>query len=210
MRMSQPGPHGQASVAPWRRWLFPVALMASAVTLLAVAGSAPRGVPLTYTQFVADVGAGMVRAVTIGPAGQVSGSLAGGHLFTTTIPVALGGNSLAADLTAHHVQVSATTGMSSPLLSVVLLLLPLLLVGGLLFMFVRTTRRQAGGLGGGWAGRPGWRRPRHESSPTSARPPGSRTWPATRQSRPRSPRSSSTCATPPGTTGPGLAGRAAC
>ena len=148
MRMSQPGPHGQASVAPWRRWLFPVALMASAVTLLAVAGSAPRGVPLTYTKFVADVGAGMVRAVTIGPAGQVSGSLAGGHLFTTTIPVALGGNALAADLTAHHVQVSATTGMSSPLLSVVLLLLPLLLVGGLLFMFVRTTRRQAGGAGG--------------------------------------------------------------
>jgi cell division protease FtsH len=148
MRMSQPGPHGQASMAPWRRWLFPVAIMASLVALLTVAGGAPRGVPLTYTQFVADVGAGMVRAVTIGPAGQVSGTLAGGHLFTTTIPVALGGNTLAADLAAHHVQVSATTGMSSPLLSVLLGLLPLLLIGGLLFMFVRTTRQHAGGPGG--------------------------------------------------------------
>jgi cell division protease FtsH len=148
MRMSQPGPRGQASVAPWRRWLFPVTLTASLVTLLAVAGGAPRHVPLTYTQFVADVGAGTVRAVTIGPAGQVSGSLAGGHPFTTTIPVALGANTFATDLAAHHVQVSATTGMSSPLLSVLLGLLPLLLIGGLLFMVVRTTRRHAGGLGG--------------------------------------------------------------
>jgi cell division protease FtsH len=118
------------------------------VTLLAVMGGAPRSAPLTYTQFVADVGAGAVRAVTIGPAGQVSGSLAGGQPFTTTIPVALGGNTLATDLAAHHVQVSATTGTSSPLLSVLLGLLPLLLIGGLLFMFVRTTRRHAAGLGG--------------------------------------------------------------
>jgi cell division protease FtsH len=147
MRMSLPGPRGQARVAPWR-WLLPGALMAGLVTLLAVSGGAPRAAPLTYTQFVADVGAGTVRAVTIGPAGQVSGSLAGGHPFTTTIPVALGGNTLATDLAAHHVQVSATTGMSSPLLSVLLGLLPLLLIGGLLFMFFRTTRRPAGGLGG--------------------------------------------------------------
>jgi cell division protease FtsH len=148
MRMSHPGPRGQASVAGWRRWLFPAALTASLVTLLAGSGLHPAGEPLTYTQFVADVGAGTVRAVTIGPAGQVSGSLAGGHPFTTTIPVALGGNTLATDLAVHHVQVSATTGMSSPLLSVLFGLLPLLLIGGLLFMFVRTTRRHAGGLGG--------------------------------------------------------------
>jgi hypothetical protein len=53
---------------------------------------------------VADVGAGTVRAVTIGPAGQVAGSLTSGQPFTTTIPVALGGNGLAGDLAAHHVQ----------------------------------------------------------------------------------------------------------
>ena len=148
MRMSHPGPDGQANAAPWRRWLFPAAAMASLVTLLALSGGAPAGVPLTYTQFVADVGAGAVRAVTISPAGQVTGSLADGQPFITTIPVALGGNSLAGDLAAHHVQVSATTGMSSPLLSALLGLLPLLLIGGLLFMFLRTARRHAGGLGG--------------------------------------------------------------
>jgi cell division protease FtsH len=148
MRMSHPGPDGQANAAPWRRWLFPAAAMASLVTLLALSGGAHRSMPLTYTQFVADVGAGTVRAVTIGPAGQVTGSLAGEQPFTTAIPVALGGNSLAGDLAAHHVQVSATTGMSSPLLSVLLGLLPLLLIGGLLYMFVRTTRRHAGSLGG--------------------------------------------------------------
>ena len=148
MRITQPGPRGQGSVPVWRRWLFPAALTASLATLLAVAGGHPAGVPLTYTKFMADVGAGMVRAVTIGPAGQVSGSLAGGHPFTTTIPVALGGNTLAGELAAHHVQVSATTGMSSSLLPVFLGLLPLLLIGGLLFMFVRTTRRHAGSIGG--------------------------------------------------------------
>ena len=50
---------------------------------------------LSYTRFLADVSAGTVRAVTIGPARQVTGSLAGGQPFTTTIPVALGGNGLA-------------------------------------------------------------------------------------------------------------------
>ena len=54
MRMSQPGPGGQANTAPWRRWPLPVA--AGFVTLLA------------------DVGAGTVRAVTIGPPGEPRGS----------------------------------------------------------------------------------------------------------------------------------------
>jgi NAD(P)-dependent dehydrogenase (short-subunit alcohol dehydrogenase family) len=148
MRMSHPGRNGQANAAPWRRWLFPAAAMASLVTLLAASGGARAGVPLTYTQFVADVGAGTVRAVTISPAGQVTGSLAAGQPFTTTIPVALGGNSLAGALAAHHVQVSATTGTSSPLLSALFSLLPLLLIGGLLLIFVRAVRRHASGLGG--------------------------------------------------------------
>src|SRR6202047_662366 len=118
MRMSQPGPSGHANPAPWQRWLLPGIIAAFFVTPFILPRGVAPGTPLTYTQFVADVGAGMVRAVTIGPAGQVTGSLAGGQPFTTTIPVALGGNTLAADLAAHHVQVSATTGMSSPLLSV--------------------------------------------------------------------------------------------
>jgi len=89
MRMPQPGPEGQAHPAPWRRWLLPVAVTASLVALLAVPRGAAAGMTLSYTRFVADVGAGTVRAVTIDPAGQVAGTLATGQPFTTTIPVAL-------------------------------------------------------------------------------------------------------------------------
>jgi len=113
MRASSPGPPGQANAAPWRRWLIPGIIVAFFVALFALPrGSAP-GPALSYTQFLADVSAGTVRAVTIGPAGQVTGSLTSGQPFTTTIPVALGGNGLAGDLAAHHVQVTATAAMPS-------------------------------------------------------------------------------------------------
>jgi hypothetical protein len=81
--------------------------------------------------------------VTVGPAGQVTGTLAGGQPFTTTIPVALGGNGLAGDLAAHHVQVTAAATTSSSL-SVLAGLLPLLLIGGLICFVSRSARRQAG------------------------------------------------------------------
>ena len=137
MRTSSPGPPGRADAAQWRRWVFPAALAAGLVTLLVLPRGAAPGMALSYTKFLADVSAGTVRAVTISPAGQVTGSLAGGHPFTTTIPVALGGNGLAGGLAAHHVQVTATTAMSSSLLSVLIGLLPLLLFGGLLYLGIR-------------------------------------------------------------------------
>ena len=150
MRMSQPGPPGQANAAPWRRWLLPAAIAAGFVTELALPRGAAPSTPLTYTQFVADVGAGTVRAVTIDPAGQVSGSLGSGQPFTTTIPVALGNNGLAGDLAAHHVQVTATAAAtSSSLLPALAGLLPLLLIGGLIYFVFRSVRRQSGGPGGG-------------------------------------------------------------
>ncbi len=149
MRTSSPGPPGHANAASWRRWLFPAAIAAGFVTLLALPRGAAPGMALSYTRFLADVSAGTVRAVTIGPAGQVTGSLAGGQPFTTTIPVALGGNGLAGDLAAHHVQVTATTAMSSSLLSVLIGLLPLLLFGGLLYIGIRKVPLSSGGgLGG--------------------------------------------------------------
>jgi cell division protease FtsH len=122
--------------------------MAGLVALLALPRGSVPGMALSYSRFVADVGAGTVRAVTIGPAGQVTGSLTGGQPFTTTIPVALGGNGLAGDLAAHHVQVTATAAMPSSLASVLVGLLPLLLIGGLLFIGFRSARRQAASLGG--------------------------------------------------------------
>ncbi|HEV3068877.1 MAG TPA: ATP-dependent metallopeptidase FtsH/Yme1/Tma family protein, partial [Streptosporangiaceae bacterium] len=145
--MFQPGPAGHAHPGPWRRWLLPAAVTASFVTLLVLPRGAAAGMALSYTRFLADVGAGTVRAVTIGPAGQVTGVLAGGQQFTTTIPVALGGNGLAGDLAAHHVQVTATTAVPSSLLSVLFGLLPLLLLGGFILFAVRAARRQAGALG---------------------------------------------------------------
>jgi cell division protease FtsH len=149
MRMSQPGPGGQANTAPWRRWLLPAAVTAGFLALLAVPHGVP-GMPLTYSRFTADVAAGTVRAVTISPAGQVTGRLTSGQPFTTTIPVALGGNGLAGQLAAHHVQVTATAAATaSPLLSALIGLLPLLLIGALLYIGVRSVRRQAGGAGGG-------------------------------------------------------------
>src|SRR5580692_6921279 len=149
MRVSQPGPRGQANVASWRQWLLPGIVAAFFVALFVLPRGAAPGTPLSYTQFVADVGAGTVRAVTIGPAGQVTGSLAGGHPFTTTIPVALGGNGLAGDLAAHHVQVTATAATSTSLASVLIGLLPLLLFAGLIFLGIRAVSRHAGGIGGG-------------------------------------------------------------
>jgi cell division protease FtsH len=147
MRTSSPVPPGRANAASWRSWLLPGIIVAFFVALLALPRGAAAGTPLTYTQFVADVGAGTVRAVTIGPAGQVTGSLTSGQPFTTTIPVALGGNGLAGDLAAHHVQVTAAAATSPSLLSVLVGLLPLLLIGGLIYFVIRGTRQQARGLG---------------------------------------------------------------
>ena len=148
MRMSQSGPPNPVNAAPWRRWLLPSAVAAVLVALLVLPRDAAPGMELSYTGFVADVGAGNVRAVTIGPADQVSGTLTGGHPFTTTIPAVLGGNGLAGDLAAHHVQVTATAAMPSSLLPVLIGLLPLLLIGGLLFFVIRGVRRQGAGSGG--------------------------------------------------------------
>ena len=152
MRTSSPGPPGRADAARWRRWVFPAAIAAGFVTLLVLPRGAAPSMTLSYTKFLADVSAGMVRAVTISPAGQVTGSLAGGHPFTTTIPVALGGNGLAADLAAHQVQVTATTATSSSLLSVLAGLLPLLLFSGLLYLGIRKVPLSTGGGLGGLGG----------------------------------------------------------
>src|SRR3984885_9282384 len=145
MRTSQPGPPGHANAAPWVRWLLPAAVAAGLVTLLALPRGAAPGMALSYTRFLADVSAGTVRAVTISPAGQVTGSLAGGHPFTTTIPVAPAGNRLAAALAAHHVQVTATPPTSTSLLSVLIGLLPLLLFGALLYIGIRRVPLSSGG-----------------------------------------------------------------
>jgi cell division protease FtsH len=147
MRTYRPGPRGRATAVTWRQWLLPLCGTIGVLALLALAQGGPPDPPLSYSQFLAEVGSGTVRAVTIGPAGQVTGILAAGHPFTTTIPVALDDRTLAGRLAAHHVQISATAATSSSLVPVLIGLLLLVLLGGLFVAAVRNAR-QGTGLGG--------------------------------------------------------------
>jgi cell division protease FtsH len=148
MSTSQPGPKGQAHLAAWRQWLLPLGGTAVILSLLAAPWRTAQSMMLSYSQFLADVGAGRVKAVIIDPAGQVAGTLATGQPFSTTIPVALDDRALAGRLAAHHVQVTATAATPSSPLSALIGFLPLLLIGALLFVAVRGARRQAASLGG--------------------------------------------------------------
>src|SRR5579859_2829689 len=146
MRTYQPG--GEAPPVTWRHWLLPLGAAAGIVALLVLSPGHPAGLPLSYSQFLNDVDAGSVRAVTINPAGQVTGSLATGQLFTTTIPVALGDRTLAAQLAAHHVQVTATAATTSSPLPALIGLLLLVMIGGLFYVGVRGARRETADVRG--------------------------------------------------------------
>jgi len=148
MRTYRPGPRNRATAVTWRRWLLPLGATVGVFALLALAQGGPPDPRLSYSQFLAQVGSGAVRAVTIGPAGQVTGTLATGQPFTTTIPVALDDRTLAGRLAAHHVQISATAATSSSLVPVLIGLLLLVLLGGLFVASVRYARQRTTGLGG--------------------------------------------------------------
>jgi len=148
MRTYQTDPRGQAPPVTWRQWLLPLGAAAGIVALVALSPRAPSGVPLSYSQFLNDVGAGSVRSVIIDPAGQVTGSLATGQPFTTTIPVALDDRALAGRLAAHHVQVTATAAMPSSPVPLLIGLLLLVMIGGLFYVGVRGARRDTAGLRG--------------------------------------------------------------
>src|SRR5579859_1824770 len=146
MRTYQPG--DEAPSVTWRHWLLPLGAAAGIVALLVLSPGHPAGPSLSYSQFLNDVDAGSVRAVTINPAGQVTGSLATGQPFTTTIPVALGDRTLAAQLAAHHVQVTATAATASSSLPGLIGLLLLVMIGGLFYVGVRGARRGTAGVRG--------------------------------------------------------------
>jgi hypothetical protein len=145
MRTYLPRPHSQASMVTWRQWLLPLGAAAGIMALATMPRGASPGMALSYSRFLADVGAGSVRTVTIDPAGQVTGGLATGQPFTTIIPVALGDRSLAGQLAAQHVQVTATAAMPSSHVPVLIGLLLLVLIGGLFYVGVRGARRENAG-----------------------------------------------------------------
>ncbi|MGW5433892.1 ATP-dependent zinc metalloprotease FtsH [Streptomyces sp. NPDC004059] len=118
------------------------------VLLLSRARSGPQTPALSYSDFVAKVGASQVQIVDINDKGAVSGTLKDGTKFTTQIPTALGtGAQLQQQLTSHHVQIKASQSSGgSTWLSVLFTFLPfLLLVGFLVWM----GRRAAGSVTGG-------------------------------------------------------------
>jgi hypothetical protein len=69
MRTYQTDPRGQAPPVTWRQWLLPLGAAAGIVARGPVTAR-PSGVPLSYSQFLNDVGAGSVRSVIIDPAGR--------------------------------------------------------------------------------------------------------------------------------------------
>ena len=61
MRTSQPGPQGQATPAPWRRWLLPLGGAAGIVALLSLTRGGPPGIAvvpwrLDHLPFVVEEG----------------------------------------------------------------------------------------------------------------------------------------------------------
>ncbi|MEZ0070884.1 ATP-dependent zinc metalloprotease FtsH [Planotetraspora sp. GP83] len=144
-----PPPSAPPPPPAWRRWLIPIGIMIVALWLLApqlFGGSSAK--PYPYSDFVAKVSAGQVKAVTIDDQGGVTGSLKDGTKFVTQIPTALGAGQLETQLRAGGAQITAVQAGSS-FLSIILSFLPLLLLIGL---FVWTGRRAqqslAGGIGG--------------------------------------------------------------
>jgi ATP-dependent Zn protease len=109
MRTYQPGPHGQAPAVTWRQWLLPLGAAAGIAALATMSRGAPQGVPLSYSRFLTDIGAGSVRALTINPAGQVTGSLTTGQPFTTTVAIHEAGHALVATVSQYADPVSRVT-----------------------------------------------------------------------------------------------------
>jgi cell division protease FtsH len=102
--------------------------------------------PLPYSQWRTDVTANQVKTAVIDPSGGVHGRLASGAAYTTKIPTAVSDPSLAGDLSAHLVAVSAT-GNGSPLIGWVAGLAPWLLIfGAYWWMSRRAAGRMTGGL----------------------------------------------------------------
>ncbi|MFE4517997.1 ATP-dependent zinc metalloprotease FtsH [Kitasatospora sp. NPDC056783] len=145
----RPGPGGPAKPPPpsWRRWLLPLAVLATLLLLLLFSKSGTPGTRYGYTDFLNRVDAGQVQTVDVSDTGGVNGTLKDGTHFTSQIPTALDTSPLSTALSGHHVTVtgSRTSGGGS-IWSTLLVFLPLLIFGGL---FLWSGRMAARSLGGG-------------------------------------------------------------
>ena len=131
------------------RWLHTLWIAGLVVTLLLLItpGSASSTTSLTYTAWRAKVDAGQVKTATIDQSGKVTGQLDDKSHYQSRIPTALTDNTLAADLSKHHVTTTGTKTSTSPW-AIVAGLLPFVLLFGIYFFISRRARSLAGGFMG--------------------------------------------------------------
>ncbi len=133
----------------WRIWLV-VAGVVLTFSLFArpamTKGAAAQN--FSFTDFVTQVDANQVKTATVDANGRVSGRLANGNRYASQVPTAIPDTQLAAQLQAHKVQVTGTTGGGASAGGVLVNLLPLLLFVGFFVWISRRGRALAGGFTG--------------------------------------------------------------
>ena len=147
----KPAPAAPPPPPGWRHLLLPLAFGVTLMLWLVLPALRPAGPPthaITYSRFLSDVSARQVKTVTITADGKASGTLAGGHGYTTVIPVQLAGSGLLDRLQAATVQITASAAgpsFGSQVLSWLILLLPFLLI---IWLWRRLSRGAASQLQG--------------------------------------------------------------
>jgi cell division protease FtsH len=135
---------------PTPRWLHTLWLVGLALTLVLL--FAPRTSPsaksLPYSEWKTKISADVVKSAVIDPSGKVKGQLTDNSHYESRIPSALTDDTLAAQLTQHHVTTSGTSTATN-FWAIIAGLLPLLVLVGLFFWISRRASRQiAGGIAG--------------------------------------------------------------
>jgi len=132
----------------WRRPLLIVGIFAVFALVRSTLPSAttPPTKSLAFSSLIHDVQKNRVISAAIGTDGNVTGTLRGGHTYTSQIPLALQDNQLTGLLEQHRVTITGT-GPEISVAGIVLSFLPLLLLVGAFLFFGRAARRRMGGIG---------------------------------------------------------------
>ena len=146
---NDPPQHPPARKPPprWLHTLWMVGLLLTVILLFAPQSKSST-TSLTFSAWSAKVDDNAVKTASIDPSGKVTGELTDNTHYESRIPTALNDNTLAGDLSRHHVTVSGTTSSTS-IWSIVGGLAPLLILVGLYFWISRrATKQLAGGIMG--------------------------------------------------------------
>jgi cell division protease FtsH len=153
---SGPPPDRRPAPAPprpprWRPWLLLIGVFFT-LSLLADTMSTrdPTVESPSYTTFEHDVTANRVKTATISPTGGVTGALSGHSHYSSQIPTVPPQDALAALLSKHNVDVTATSPGSGgiSLGDIIVDVLPLVLFIGFFVLIGRATKRSLGASGG--------------------------------------------------------------